>query len=197
MSKTSVSVSQWSDGQRPANLDRLQRHPDRVVLPSNRPVRRVDRWSECSQQNGRHPRLYSGSVQFTFWFKKHTNYLKLTLLSSSNNVCRANELWTVRICEALLSVRPFVYGSKDWQNSLKSVSVEPSFRSECLQFRSKLRIAWVAQALLMTCLAKNIVSRRSSLTTDPTGSSSCTHLKRKINPWIGLERHFNINYIVF
>lgn len=63
---------------------------------------------------------------------------------------RANELWTERIVWELLSVSPFILASKLWQNSLNSVRVGPRVKSGCLQFNKMLRIAWVAQALLMT-----------------------------------------------
>lgn len=78
------------------------------------------------------------------------NGINDTFESSSNNVWRANELCTDRICAALLKVNPLLYASNDIQNSLKSVSVEPNFKSGCLQFNNKLNIACVAHALLIT-----------------------------------------------
>lgn len=48
-------------------------------------------------------------------------------------------------------------------------------------------MAWVAQALLITCLAKNIRSSLVSWTIEPEGSSPGNHLNKNINPWIGLE----------
>lgn len=131
-----------------------------------------------------------------------------TFESSSKSVCLEKELWTARICAALLRVSPLLYASNDMQNSLKSVKVVPSLRSACLQFNKRLRMAWVAHALLMTyqlienlinsytdassrsshtCLAKNIFSSRLSWTIGPAGSSCCTHLNRNIKPWMGLR----------
>jgi len=43
-------------------------------------------------------------------------------------------------------------------------------------------MAWVAQALLMTCLAKKMESSLESWTTLPAGSESGVHLKRKTRP---------------
>lgn len=99
----------------------------------------------------------------------------------------ANELCTLRIVSELLRASPFMLASKAWVNSLNSPSVGPRWRSGCLQLSRILMMAWVAQALLMTCLAKKILSNRLSWTTVPTTSSFGTHLKRKMSPWIGLQ----------
>ena len=44
-----------------------------------------------------------------------------------------------------------------------------------------------------TCLAKKIVSSLESWTTEPAGSSPGCHLKRKINPWTGLQNKIQIS----
>ena len=50
------------------------------------------------------------------------------------------------------------FGSKSWENSLKFVSVSPNSRSVWAQFSNMLKIAWVAQALLMTCRRNNFTN---------------------------------------
>lgn len=46
--------------------------------------------------------------------------------------------------------------SKVWQKSLNDDKVSPSLTSICLQFRRTLRMACVAQALLITCKTKHV-----------------------------------------
>ena len=79
-------------------------------------------------------------------------------------------------------------GSNAWANSLKSPKFEPSLRSSCVQFNKTETIACVAQALVITCRAKKISSRRESFTRFSVGVSVCCHLNRKINPWHGLAK---------
>lgn len=55
-----------------------------------------------------------------------------------------------------------------------------------VQFNNTLTMAWVAQALLITCLAKNM-SSLESWTTEPAGSSPGCHLRRKTNLWTGVN----------
>lgn len=68
----------------------------------------------------------------------------------------AKELCTVLIGWELDRAKPFIVGSKDWQNSLNSVSTEPSFTSGWLLLRRMLRMAWVAQALFTTYRQTNM-----------------------------------------
>ena len=49
------------------------------------------------------------------------------------------------------------------------------------------KMAWVAQALLMICWAKKILSSRLSSTRVPIGVSSLTHLKRNTRPNTGFK----------
>ena len=116
-----------------------------------------------------------------------------------------NELCTVLISSEFDSASPFMLESNEETNSLNDESVGPSDISFCSALSSTDRMAWVAQALLitckeiarmltrrmlcwkLTCLAKNILSALESLTTVPAGFSSGTHLKRKTRPWTGFR----------
>ncbi len=99
-------------------------------------------------------------------------------------------MWTALISSELERASPFIPASKEEQNSLKEVRVSPSFQVPssssslfCSELSSTDRMACVAHAFWMTCLAKNILSALESLTTVPCGSSSGVHLKRKTSPW--------------
>lgn len=93
--------------------------------------------------------------------------------------------------------RPFIEESKLETNSLNVDNVSPISTSGWVEFNNTLRIAWVAQALLITCWAKNIFSSLESRTTFPEGSSPWIHLKRKINPWIGLKSDENMLFFSY
>lgn len=87
----------------------------------------------------------------------------------------------------LLKASPFMDESNELTKSLNVPKVSPRVTSEWLQFSKTDKIAWVAQALLMTCFAKNMSSNLESWTTDPEGSSPGRYLKRNIKPWMGLR----------
>lgn len=50
-------------------------------------------------------------------------------------------------------------------------------------------MACVAHALVMTCLAKNTFPKYSDSPTAARSSCSLRHLKRKISPYTGLQKH--------
>lgn len=80
-------------------------------------------------------------------------------------------------------------GSKQLINETSSLSCAPMSRSLWSQFKSTLRIAWVAQAFSITCLQKIMSSARESLTNSPSISQLPIHLNRKMRPWTGLSRN--------
>lgn len=50
-------------------------------------------------------------------------------------------------------------------------------------------MAWVAQALFMTCLAKKTFPWYSDCSTAAVSSFSVCHLNRKMSPYTGLQGH--------
>ena len=60
----------------------------------------------------------------------------------------------------------------------QTCNVEPRTTAGSSMFMRTERMAWVAQALFITCLAKKILSNLESWTRLPAGSSSAVHLNR-------------------
>lgn len=61
-----------------------------------------------------------------------------------------NELWTVLISSEFERVKPFMVESKEEQNSLNELKIGPRLISSWLTFNKTDKMAWVAQALLIT-----------------------------------------------
>ena len=94
--------------------------------------------------------------------------------------------WVLRIGCGRMNL-PFRSGGKSAVKFRRSVSSFPSSMSG--RFRRTASNAWVAQALVMTCWAKNTDPSDPPWGSVARSSVSFCHLKRKMRPYTGLQTH--------